>query len=267
MSCRTFAVYITLELSFAPMIRRILALVLITLSLSSIADEPVNKLNLCSRTRQTIVNQVDLSIVKAVAAGDIERVRSALESGVSPNTTDAEGFSLLHTALTENQDAILDLLIQWKVDVNQPFMGLSPLSLARASTRAGVSRASDLLRLEKLTQAGAVLSDFDDALGTVIKFGFKSIPAGFIDSMTRGDMSRLELYVRATYDINAPLSAGISPLHVAATQGTPEAIRYLVKCGANVNARTKRGAPVLAFAKDRPEAKAVLVELGATERE
>lgn len=249
------------------MIRLTLTLVLVAHSLSSFAAEPVNKLNLCSRTRQTVVNQVDPLIVKEVAAGDVERIKAALESGVSPNSSDAEGFSLLHTAITENQDAILDLLLQWRVDVNQPFMGSSPLSLARTSTRAGANKASDLARLEKLAKAGAVLSDFDDAFFTVIKFGFKSIPAGFVDAMTRGDMPRLELYVRATYDINEPLANGISPLHVAAIQGTPEAIRYLVKCGANVNARTKRGAPVLWFAKDRPDAKAVLIELGATERD
>lgn len=245
------------------MLRPLLAALLATLSLCSRADEAVNSLNLCSRTRQNVVNEADPSILKAAAAGDVEKVRSALRSGTSPNATDAEGFSLLDTALTENQDAVLELLLQSGADVNQPFMGSSPLSLARSSTRGGKERAGDLLRLEKLVKAGAVLSDFDNAFLALTKPGAKGIPAGFVDAMTRGDMARLELHVRATYDINAPLADGISPLHIAAIQGTPDAIRYLVKCGADVNARTKRGAPVLWFARDRPEAKALLTELGA----
>ncbi|KQV93403.1 hypothetical protein ASC87_27245 [Rhizobacter sp. Root1221] len=235
-----------------------------TLSLTALASEPINKLNLCSRTQQTLVQQVDPSIVEAASSGDVARVLGALQAGVSPNSTDSEGFSLLHAAITENQDAILDLLLKWGVDVNQPFMGSSPLSLARTSA-GGDNKASGLRRIAKLVKAGAELSDFDNAFFTVIKFGFKSIPDGFVDSIARGDMRRLELYVRATLDINEQIADGISPLHVAAIQGTPEVIRYLVKCGADVNSRTERGAPVLWFAKDRPQAKRVLVELGATE--
>ena len=246
--------------------RYIFSLLLATLSISSLASEPINKHNLCSRTRQTPVHQVDKSIVEAVASGDVERVKAALRSGISPNSTDSEGFSLLHIAITKNQDAILDLLLRSGVDVNQPFMGSSPLSLARTSA-SDPNKASGLRRIEKLVKAGAELSDFDNAFFAVMKFGFRSIAEGFVDSIARGDMERLELYVRATLDINEPIDKGITPLHLAAFQGIPEVIRYLVKCGANVNARTERGAPVLWFAKDSSEATRVLVELGATDKD
>lgn len=246
------------------MVRCLCLLVLVSLTAPALADEPLNKLNLCSKTRQTAVIPADPGVLKAAAAGDVQAVSAALKSGVSPNATDGEGFSLLDTALTEHQDAVLDLLLRAGADVNQPFMGSSPLGLARTSSGG---EAKDRERIAKLVKAGAVLSDFDEAFFTVIKLGFKSKSAGFIDAVTRGDMRRLELYARATYDINAPLADGISPLHVAAIQGTPEAFRYLVKCGANINARTKRGAPVFWFARNRPEITSILLELGVTEKE
>lgn len=59
--------------------------------------------------------------------------------------------------------------------------------------------------------------------------------------------------MRNTYDIDAPISKGVPPLHIAAAQGPVEVVSYLIQCGANVNARTDRGAPVLWFAKQRPE--------------
>jgi len=244
-----------------------IAILLLCFSLCAVAEEPPNKLNLCSRTRQTAVNEVSSEITDAAKAGDIKKMRAALKAGISPNATTDEGFSLLHIAITEHHNEMVDLLIKSGADVNQPFMGSSPLSLARTSVRAGETKADDIRRLDKLVKAGAKLSDFDEAFFQVIQFGFRSIAAGFIDAMTKGDMARLELYVRATYEINEPLNDGISPLHIAAIQGTPEAVRYLVSCGANVNARTKRGAPVLWFAKDRPDIRALLVQFGATEKD
>lgn len=247
--------------------RFIVAVLLAILPFLSRAEEPINKLNLCSKTRQNVVIQVDSSVVKAVATGDVERVRAALASGTSPNSTNSDGFSLLHTALTENQDAVLDLLLKSGVDVNQPFMGASTLTLARASTRFGPAQRSDEMRLEQLTKAGAVLTDFDEAFNALLQLNLKSNAIGFIDAMMRGDMSRLELFVRATYDINAPFKDGASPLHAAAAFGTPEVIRYLVRCGASVNAKTSRGRSVMWFSKTRPDAAAVLRELGATEKD
>lgn len=243
----------------------LLVLALLASTLPAHGAEPVNKLNLCSRTPQNVIRPVDEAIFKTVSDNDVAKLRAALGSGTNPNSTDEEGFSLLHAALTQQRDAILDLLLKSGVDVNLPFMGSSPLALARSSS--GPDKASQV-RIEKLVKAGAVLSDFDEAFATAMKYPFNSMTNGFVDAMTRGDMQRLEVYARATYDINESLDkAGITPLHVAAIQGTPAAIRYLVKCGANLNARTKNGAPVLWFAKDRPEAKALLVELGATEKD
>ncbi|MCA2917208.1 MAG: ankyrin repeat domain-containing protein [Microcystis sp. M015S1] len=230
---------------------------------SAVAAEPLNSRNLCFKTRETLVYLADTAITNAAKTGDIKVLKEAFKAGVSPNATTYEGFSLLHIAITEHQDAVIELLIQHGVDLNQPFMGTSPLALV--SQTSGGDQA-DVKREQLVAKAGGKLSDFDVASATVRRLGYRNFAAGFIDAITKGDMVRLDLYARATYDINEPLSDGISPLHVAAIQGTPDAVRFLVRCGANVNARTKRGTPVLWFAKDRPEIAELLRALGSSEK-
>lgn len=228
---------------------------------SPIAAQPANSRNLCSKTKETLVRQTDTAITDSVKVGDLEILKAALKAGATPNATTYEGFSLLHIAITEHQDEIIKLLIQYHVDPNQPFMGTSPLALVRQSSNG---TKHDLRRELLITKAGGTLSDFDIARTEVLKFGYRNFATGFIDAITKGDLAKLDTYARATYDINEPLAEGISPLHVAAIQGTPEAIQFLVRCGANVNGRTRRGAPVLWFAKDRPEIKELLESLGST---
>jgi ankyrin repeat protein len=243
----------------------LLASLLLMFAAATSAADPLNSHNLCSNTKETHVNLADTAITDATKAGDLKTLRAAFKAGVSPNATTYEGFSLLDIAITGNQDEVLELLIHEGADPNQPFNGSSPLALVGASNRAGMP--SDQKREQMLVGAGARLSDFDVSFETVRKFGFRSVAEGFIDAITKGDMARLDLYARATYDIDAPLFNGTSPLHIAALQGTSDAVRFLAKCGANVNARTKRGAPVLWFAKDRPEIVALLRSLGATEKD
>ena len=261
-----FAYTTTFERTAMP---RILSTLLATLLLSfaapASAADPLNSHNLCSRTKETHVDPADKAITDAAKGGDLETLRAAFKAGVSPNATTREGFSLLDIAITENKDQVLDLLIWEHADLNLPFNGSSPLSLAGMSNRAGIP--GDLKRERMLVDAGARLTDFDESFEVVRQFKFRSVGEGFIDAITKGDMARLDLYARATYDIDAPLVNGVSPLHVAAMQGTSDTVRFLVKCGANVNARTKRGAPVLWFAKDRPEIVDLLRGLGATAKD
>src|SRR5579862_6929777 len=117
------------------------------------AIEPLNKYNLCSRTPQTLVLPTDPVLLSAVKAGETATVASALAAGASPNGTDAEGFSLLDVAIEEHQDGVLTQLLKAGADVNQPFMGASPLALARASmlvTDTGKPAPADAARRELL---------------------------------------------------------------------------------------------------------------------
>jgi len=243
----------------------LLALLLVCCSGAVFAAKPVNQLNLCSNTRETVVNLVDTTITDAAGKGDVETLKQAFKNGVSVNATTHEGFSLLHLAITRHQDEVIKLLIEHGVDVNQPFNGSSPLQLFMFSS---ANSAADQAREKMLLKAGAALSEYDRAFETTRQYRARSRVDGFIEAIKKSDMVRLKEYVRATYNINAPLTgSGIPPIHIAVAERQPEVIRYLVQCGADVNSRTKKGAPVLWFAKDHPDMVELLRSLGATAAE
>src|SRR5439155_5906120 len=83
----------------------------------------------------------------------------------------------------------------------------------------------------------AVLSDFDIAFREFVQWGTGSWANALIDSLHRDDMNRLAVVIRAKCDVNEPIKDGITPLHIAALEGSAQAVRYLVGCGARVNAR------------------------------
>lgn len=231
------------------------------------AAEPLNKYNLCSQTRQTRVVPTDPTLWAAAKRGDTAKVAAALAAGANPNGTDAEGFSLLNLAITEHQDKVLAQLIKAGADVNQPFLGSSPLALARDSTGAtesGKPSPADQARRKLLEKSGAKFSDFDTAFMEVVQWDKGSMTNDFLASLKDADNVRLSTFVRAVYDINEPPALGITLLHWAALEGRPEAVSYLIGCGANVNALNSKGVPVIAYAHDRPENAKVLQDAGAT---
>lgn len=224
------------------------------------APVPLNRHNACSRTRENSVERVDAAIAEAAGTGDVKAIEAALRTGASANGASGEGFTLLHTAVTNHQDDVIRLLLANGADVNLPFNGSSPLALARMSSGSG---PADLERKRMLVAAGAALSDSDVAFQEILTFGTTGSSGGFVGAISRGDLARVRIYVRNTYDIDAPISKGVPPLHIAAAQGPVEVVSYLIQCGANVNARTDRGAPVLWFAKQRPEVAELLRRHGA----
>lgn len=212
---------------------------------------------LCTAPASHPANKGDARLVKAVKDGDLALAQSLLDSGSDPDSSSNEGFSVLHSAITEHHNRIVQLLIQKGANVNSAFGGSSPLSLAQLSANR---EAFDLLVRNK-----AKLSDYDLAREELRKKGVRNYKDGLANAIKKGDLQELKLFLRAYADINEPIVDGITPLHVAAVDGSPETIRFLVSCGANVNARTRKGAPVLWFARERPANKAVLQELGAVE--
>lgn len=192
----------------------------------------------------------------------MKAVAAALKAGASANGANSEGFTLLHAAITNHQDEVIRLLIANGADVNLPFNGSSPLALARMSSGSG---PADVERERMLVAAGAVLTDSDLAFQESLTFGPVASHGGFVGAISRGDLARVRVYVRHAFDIDAPISKGVPPLHIAVAQGPVEVIEYLIGCGANVNARTERGAPALWFAKDRPEVAELLRRHGARE--
>jgi ankyrin repeat protein len=197
----------------------------------------------------------DPLLVAAVKAGDLAAARALLDKGADADSSDPDGFSVLDTAITRHHDDIVALLIAKGADVNRPFRGSSPLALAQMS-------ANDAA-VEALSKAKARPSDYDLAREELRKRRIRNLKQGLVDAIVKDDRKLLALFLRASLDVNEPIFDGVTPMHVAAKDGSPDTIRFLARCGANLNARTKGGAPVLFFARERPENRAVLVELGA----
>jgi len=197
----------------------------------------------------------DPDLVAAVKAGNSAAARALLEKGADVNSSTYEGFTVLDIAITNHHDDILALLIAKGADVNQPFFGSSPLALAEMS--------ANNVAYESLRKANARNSDYDLAREELRKRPIRNLKQGLVDTIRKGDLQLLAVFLRASLDVNEPIFDGNTPMHVAAMEGSPETIRFLARCGANVNARNKAGTPVLFLARDRPENRAVLVELGA----
>lgn len=232
---------------------------------SAFAQGVVNPKNLCSRTHPTRIEAVDPRFTKAAASGDVKLLAEAFRNGLSANATTEEGWSLLMIAITEHQPAVLDLLLRNGVDVNQPVFGGSALHQVDMSFGAETQELARHME-RRLRDHGARYTDRDLAFKEILKLRPGGLARGFVDALEASDMERVRLFVRFAMDINEAIdpNAGFAPLHHAAGMSSPEVISYLVRCGANVNATTARGTPVLHFARERPEVVRLLTDLGAT---
>lgn len=190
-------------------------------------------------------------LVAALKAEDTKRSISLINAGADPNSTDTEGFSVLHSAITSRMDEVARLLITKGANVNYDFMGSSPLGLLSHSRAAGDPATKKMEVF--LKKHGAVLSDFDLAQIELVKrVGGQrgSMEEDYIAAIKNNNKELLELFVRYFFDPNKPIAVGLTPLHFAAMDGSPETIQLLVDHGANVNAISEKGTPVLAFARD-----------------
>lgn len=211
--------------------------------------------NRCTAPAHVAEARGDPQLVAAVRGGNAALARGLLEKGADANSAGPDGFTVLDAAITEHHNDIVAQLIAKGADVNRPFRGASPLALAQMSANEAAYNA--------LKKANARLSDYDLAREELRKRGIRNPRQGLVDAIAKGDLNLLAVFLRASLDVNEPIFDGVTPMHVAAKDGSPETIRFLAQCGANVNARTKAGTPVLFLARERPENRAALLELGA----
>ncbi len=89
------------------------------------------------------------NLIKAIKRGDVESIRSLIESGVDVNAPNEQGLTPLCIAAGKGNTQVLNVLIDAGVDVNKPSLtGFSPLSWAVMGKQ---KKAADLLR-----EAGAM---------------------------------------------------------------------------------------------------------------
>ncbi len=209
----------------------------------------------------------DSALIEALSKGDGKKAKQLIAAGADPNSTNDEGFSALHLAITNRLDDISLLLMKQGASVSYDFMGSSPLHLAQISNCE--ANASGRRVLASLIKHGAKHTQQDLALLELIALvrhnNWRNLDNGYLEAISAGDTEAIKLFLILNPAPNQPIAKEFMPLHYAALAGTPEVIKLLVAAGADVNARNLKGTPVLFMARERPAIQQLLVELGALE--
>jgi ankyrin repeat protein len=205
------------------------------------------------------------SILDAAEGGDLIRLRSLLDR--HPDLIDARGGNFqkqtaLHKAAWRNQQACVQLLLARGADVHVRDFGDNATALHFAAEAASI----DIVRM--LVDAGAdVIGEGDDHRLNVIGWAtclqqtrpdiadyllergapltlWSAIALGRLDDIRRiltSDPSLLQAQMSRNEHRR-------TPLHHAAARNQPDAVKLLIACGADINARDLTGATALTTA-------------------
>ncbi|HDZ40718.1 MAG TPA: hypothetical protein ENH59_03440 [Bacteroidetes bacterium] len=181
-------------------------------------------------------------LYSATIKADVDGVKQALANGADINRQSKNGYTSLMWASTYSQKPeyaeVAKFLISAGADMNVVANDGSTALLEAAESSKEITR----LLIEKGANLKAVR---DDGRGI-----FTSVIFGIL--MKNIDIELAELVISKGADVNEAASTGDiegwAPIHYAVSNGNEELVSFLVKKGANVNARTKEGLTPLSLA-------------------
>lgn len=222
------------------------------------------------------------SLLKAVENGDLEQVRSCLESGVDPNAADAHGAIPLHWAAFRGQAEICELLLEHGAEANARARdGRTPLHLA---AQGGSTEVLDLLLAYQADISAPDHSELRTPLHLAAQEGqFEAashliscgMPVDERDAAGRtplwlaarhGQLETVQTLLALGADIDAPDNDGVTPLLSSLIEEYSEIARGLLGMGARANVQDlQEGLTPLhaAAANGDPEIVRLLLESGA----
>ncbi len=193
-----------------------------------------------------LVDAVELS------NGDTEslkKIQEALKNNTSPNELDDDGNPAIYWAVYHNDKKALKLLLQAHADPNQRDKHMSWTPLMHIVAKA--TRDPQYEKMMKLLiSRGADVNASKDGITSL------SIAVG---SIHMGDQNALSV-VNVLLDHNAdpnisatpyPKLPGLSPLMIAARDGSTEVALLLVKHGARISQKGPDGKDAIDIAKER----------------
>jgi len=212
-----------------------------------------------------------------VTHGDADKVKASLEHDPSlARVTDEDGVSALLKAVYYNRQAVADVLLSARTD----------LDIFEASATGQTQRVADLIKTNP-SLVNAFAADGFYPLGLAVFFRHPETVSILLDAgadvnaEARNAMKVRPIHaasaaaqievVRALIDRGADLNArqqeGFTALHEAAQSGKLELARLYLDNGADVNVRTDAGKTPLTLAVDAKRSAMVtfLRERGATE--
>jgi ankyrin repeat protein len=193
----------------------------------------------------------DLRLIEAVKRSDTAAVRNLIQKRIDVNATEVDGTTALHWAASRDDLKMVDLLISAGANVKAVNRyGVSPLLIACNDSGAPVverllkagadpNSASPEGETALMTAARAGRTDVIKALYTAgANVNAKESWHGQTAIMWAGAenyTSSIEMLKELGADVNARSDGGFTALLFAVRDGQMEAVRTLVKLGANVN--------------------------------
>jgi len=174
-------------------------------------------------------------LLASAGDGDVDRLRSQLESGVdieqSPDTGPFAGYTALHVASMGGKKRVVDFLVKRGGNLNAQTIGMqfTPLYL---SLMFGHNRIADFL----LTNGA------DPNIASAN--GYSPLHL----AVANGNHKATEQLITAGAKVNARTPDGHTPLHSAVSHGPMDVSQLLVNHGANLNAKDSKGWTPLAMA-------------------
>jgi ankyrin repeat protein len=175
----------------------------------------------------------------AAGYGDIDLLNSLIERGVDVNHLTTKGYSALVIAIYEGQLDVMTTLLKNGADFNLRVNRLPPIVHAALSERGPQC-------IMALTDHGATLTN---------AFGKESWNILHL-AAHKGRIAVVD-YLEKKMDLEKADSKGRTPLLLAAESGHLQVSEYLLKAGANINARSNNGGNVLTWSSCNDHVKSV----------
>jgi len=182
-------------------------------------------------------------LYSATIRADIDGVKKALADGADINSQSENGYTALMWACTYSSRSeyaeVAKFLISAGADVNTPAADGTTALLEAAENSKEIT---GLL----LSNGADIKAVRDDGRGI-----FTSVIFGIL--MESVNIELAELILTKGGDVNETATSGDvegwAPIHYAVSNGNEDLVRFLVKNGSNVNARTKDGLTPLSIAE------------------
>ena len=210
------------------------------------------------------IEAIDVPLIDAVRAGDVDQVRALLSRGVDPDAPDVDGTASLHWAAHRDDLLAAELLIQAgaKTDILNRY-GVTPLLVA--ATHGSPSMLQTLLAAE--ADPNVSLPEGETPLMRAARSGRAETVAALLASgavadarehwrgqtalmwaTVEGNTKAALALVAAGADIHARSNGGFTPLLFAVRHNQQETLHTLVAAGADVNDTLPSGMSALSLA-------------------
>lgn len=182
-------------------------------------------------------------ILNYVRRGNLDGVKSELESGADVNTTDTYGNNLLREAVQKDNLDLVTILIEKGADVsNVRDNGISTLH------RVADKNCGDP---HKLPADAVKIARMLITAGANIEATNKQGETPLFNAAGTGNIAVLDLLIASGANVNAQSSERLTPLGSAILNQQKEAVGRLLKAGAKVNVYWN-GSPLLTWAINNP---------------